>query len=939
VAIDNDRWQVVSPLLDRALELSVEERATWLESLREKDPALAAEIEALLEDARALDSEGFLVHGPSLSMPPPATLAGQLVGAYTLEAPLGQGGMGSVWLASRSDGRFEGKVAVKFLNAALIGRAGEQRFRREGNFLARLTHPHIARLIDAGVSATGHPYLVLEFVEGERIDHYCDGRRLDVAARLRLFLDVLAAVGHAHANLIVHRDIKPSNVLVASDGAVKLLDFGIAKLLEDEAQAGEETELTREAGRALTPEFAAPEQVLGAPVTTVTDVYALGVLLYVLLGGQHPVDGKTRSPAELIRLIVDASPPRLSDAVTSTRTLSPATLTDNAARRAATPEKLSYLLRGDLDNIVAKALKKNPQERYGSVIAFADDIERFLEHKPVSARADSFGYRTAKFVRRNRIPVTLSALAIVALLAGLAGTITQAGRATRQAALAEEQRGRADVQARAATEQRDFALRQLSRAEAINDLNTFLLSEAAPSGKPFTAGELLARAETIVEREHAESDANRAEMLVAIGRQYSASDQDDEARRLLGRAYEMSRQLPDRTTRARAACALAPPIGRAGDRERAEALLREGMADLPDEPQFALDRISCLLDGSLVARRATDATRAIERAQAAQALLPHLRYPSTVLEMYVVMSLGAAYDEANQFPAAVEMYERAHAQLVALGRENTEAASALYNSWGLTLYLMGQTLNAEELLRKAIRISSADGSDKNVTPMRFINLSRTLLALEQNAEAARDADLAYARARTTGDEIGISQSLVMRADAYRSLGDYARAEQIVNEAESRFRRIGAHPLLFASVAYEQAMLAQARGEADAAIAAADKAVAIAERGPDKVAAAIFLLRRAELELAIKRFDLALSDAQRASPLFREFAGPGAPSSFLGRCYLVQGRALAASGQTAEARSALASALEQLRSTLGADHPQTRLAERLLSPSMTSKGKK
>jgi len=937
VAIDNDRWQVLSPLLDRALELSGNGRVAWLAALREKDPAIAAEIDTLLDDARALDSEGFLVHGPS-PMPPPATLVGQPVGAYTLEAPLGQGGMGSVWLARRSDGRFEGKVAVKFLNAALIGRAGEQRFRREGDILARLTHPNIARLIDAGVSTAGQPYLVLEFVEGERIDHYCDGGRLDVAARLRLFLDVLAAVAHAHLNLIVHRDIKPSNVLVANDGAVKLLDFGIAKLLEGEG-LGEATELTREAGRALTPEFAAPEQVLGAPVTTATDVYALGMVLYVLLGGQHPLGDRTRSSVELIKAIVDRSPERLSDTVTSTQAVPSETLIDNAARRASTPDRLRNLLRGDLDNIVAKALKKNPLERYASVTAFADDIERFLEHEPVSARADSFSYRTAKFVRRNRIPVTLSALAIVALLAGLAGTITEAARATQQAAIAEKQRSRADAQARAATEQRDFALRQLSRAEAINDLNTFLLSDAAPSGKPFTAGELLGRAETIVERQHAESDANRAEMLVAIGRQYSASNQDDEARRLLGRAYEMSRQIPDRTTRARAACALAPPIGRTGDRERAEALLREGMADLPDEPQFALERISCLLDGSVVARRATDATRAIERAQAAQALLPQLRYPSTVLEMHVVMSLGAAYDEANQFPAAVEMFERAHAQLVALGRENTEAASVLYNSWGLTLHLMGQTLKAEELLRKAIRISSADGSDKNVTPMRFINLSRTLLALEQNAEAARDADLAYARARATGDEIGVSQSLVMRADAYRNRGDYARAEQIVNEADSRFRRIGAHPLLFASVAYERAMLAQARGEADAAIAAADKAVAIAERGPDKVALAVFLLRRAELDLMLKRFDLALADAQRASALFGALAGPGAPSSYLGRCYLVQGRALAASGQTAEARSALASALEQLRSTLGADHPQTRLAERLLSPSMTSKGKK
>src|SRR5262249_45658780 len=213
-----------------------------------------------------LSREGFLAGG---AVPiSPATLAGQTVGAYELVSQIGQGGMGNVWLARRSDGRFEGHAAVKLLNASLVGHVGEERFRREGNFLARLTHPHIARLVDAGVSSGGQPYLVLEHVDGEPIDRYCDARRLDVPARLRLFLDVLAAVAHAHTNLIVHRDIKPSNVLVAAGGEVKLLDFGIAKLLEGDAGQAEATDLTREGGRALTPEYAAPEQVTGGVITT-----------------------------------------------------------------------------------------------------------------------------------------------------------------------------------------------------------------------------------------------------------------------------------------------------------------------------------------------------------------------------------------------------------------------------------------------------------------------------------------------------------------------------------------------------------------------------------------------------------------------------------------------------------------------------------------------
>src|SRR5712692_5288230 len=239
-AFGPDHWRALSPYLDEALDIPPEARAAWLESIREQNPALATDLQTLLKEHHALGDEGFLQGEAAL--PSPAPLTGQTLGAYTLESPIGQGGMGTVWVARRSDGRFEGCAAVKFLNLALLGGEGEQRFKREGSFLARLAHPNIAHLIDAGLSATGQPYLVLEYVEGNHIDSYCNDHALDTEARIHLFLDVLAAVAHAHANLIVHRDIKPSNVLVTQDGQVKLLDFGIAKLLEDEAAA---TVLTR----------------------------------------------------------------------------------------------------------------------------------------------------------------------------------------------------------------------------------------------------------------------------------------------------------------------------------------------------------------------------------------------------------------------------------------------------------------------------------------------------------------------------------------------------------------------------------------------------------------------------------------------------------------------------------------------------------------------
>jgi serine/threonine protein kinase len=911
-----ERWQVVSAYLDRALETAEPERTAWLASLRGEDPALAADVVALLEERGAIGREGFLEGDVA------ASLVGQSVGAYALVSPIGQGGMGSVWLARRSDGRFEGLAAVKLLNASLVGHAGEERFRREGNFLARLRHPHIAQLIDAGVSPLGQPYLVLEHVEGETIDRYCDARSLGIEARIRLFLDVLAAVAHAHANLIVHRDIKPSNVLVRTDGQVKLLDFGIAKLIEAEAGAGEATALTREGGGALTPEYAAPEQVTGGVVTTATDVYALGVLLYVLLGGRHPAGTALGSPAELLKSIMDAEPQRLSSAVSETRTQSARTTRENATRRATTPERLRRLLRGDLDTVVGKALKKEPEKRYASVTALAEDLRRYLAHEPVSARPDALSYRAAKFVRRNRTPVALAALAGVALAAGLLGTLTQARRARAQAA-------RADQQARAAGRQRDFALRQLSRAEAINDLNAFLLSDAAPSGKPFTVGELLARAERLVEREHGESDENRVEKLLAIGWQYWTQDQDDRARQVLGQAYELAGRLRDRSLRAKAACTLAAAVVRAGERERAEGLIREGLEALPSEPQFGVDRVLCLSQGSYVAREAGEVNAGVERILAAQRQLKESQFSSAVLELSLSMDLAESYRMAGRNREAAAAFQEAFGRLSSLGRDETEKASTLLNNWGLVIH-PSQPLEAERLYRHAVRISSADGTEAGVSPMLLNNLARTLRDLNRLREAAEYADRACARARQAGDEIVVSQSLMVRASIYRELGDPGRAEQLLTELEPRWRKaLPPGHAAFSSLRSEKAMIAQARGELAAAKAGADEAVAMADASPQRAEyLPRFLLRRSELELQMHLWEQAGADATRALGMWQQGVEVGTISSGVGRCSLALGRALQAQGKLDEARAAFASALENLEPTVGADHPDTREARRL-----------
>ena len=877
-----DRWRVVSPYLDRALEMEPDKRTAWLASLAAENPTLAAEVEALLAEREALSREGFLYGRPPLL--PPSSLAGQAIGAYTLLRLIGQGGMGSVWLARRSDGRFEGQAAVKLLNAALIGRTGEERFQREGRILARLTHPHIARLLDAGVSPWGQPYLVLEHIEGQPIDRYCDDKRLGVEERLRLFLDVTAAVAHAHANLIIHRDLKPSNVLVRTDGQVKLLDFGIAKLIQGDTGSGEETALTREGGRALTPEYAAPEQVSDGPITTATDVHTLGTLLYLLLSGRHPAGPGARPPAELFKAIVEVEPQRLSDLVANPSTQAPESLAENAARRASTPEKLGRLLRGDLDTLVAKALKKNPQERYASVTALAEDLRRYLDDQPISARPDTLAYRTRKFMRRNRTAVALATLALVALAAGLVGTITQARRATRQAAIAETERNRADQEARAASGQRDFALRQLSRAEAINDLNAFLLRDAAPWGKPFTAGDLLARAERLVERQPA--DDNSVEILVAIGWQYHLQEQEAKARQLLTRAFELSQGLSDPSTRAKAACALANTTANAGDPPRAEALVRDALAGLPEERQFALARIFCLRRGAEVAQDAGEEEVAIERVRSAQTLLQESRMGSPLLELRLAMDLAEAYRMAGRNFEAATAFERAWAHLAALGRDDTESAGTLLNNWGLALYVLGRPLEAERHFRRAVRLGSADEAGHGVSPMLLNNLGLALMELHRLAEAKEYAERAYAEGRRLGEEPVVGLSLSLRAHVYREMGELDRCAQVLAELEPRWRRsMPPGHIYFASLAAHRARLAHARGDLASALAAADEAVAIAEakKRPDFVAR--YRLWRSPLYLQLGRVQDAQADADSALRLAQKSVAPGTLTCAIGRAHL------------------------------------------------------
>jgi tetratricopeptide (TPR) repeat protein len=366
---------------------------------------------------------------------------GHRIGAYRLLRVLGSGGMGSVWLAERADQQFDQRVAIKLIRRGMDTDELLHRFRRERQLLAGLNHPNIARLLDGGATEDGRPFFVMEYVDGTPIDCWCDDHRLSIAQRLALFRRVCAAVQHAHQSLIVHRDLKPANILIDPAGEPKLLDFGIARVLASESAA---PEVTLAESRRLTPAYASPELMRGEPITTATDVYALGVILYELLAGQRPYALHTTSAARMEEVICQQQPLRPSAAVAAVAAGLPSAASDTARRRSADHRRLRRQLAGDLDTIVLTALRKEPQRRYGSVEALAEDVRRHVEGMPIVARPDSLAYRASKFVRRNAVAVAASAVTLAGLLAATIVSVNLYLRADDARRLAEQAETRAN---------------------------------------------------------------------------------------------------------------------------------------------------------------------------------------------------------------------------------------------------------------------------------------------------------------------------------------------------------------------------------------------------------------------------------------------------------------------------------------------------------------
>lgn len=494
------RWAQVCAVLDAVLDAPEAQRARVLSEHCGGDDTLRAEVEALLAAEAAFDTRletpmaeraAAVVEPGAAPALAPDLSAGDRIGPWRLVRELGRGGMGSVWLAERADGAFEQRVALKLLKRGLDSDAILERFIAERQILARLQHPHIAHLVDGGLAADGRPYFAMELVEGEPITRWCDARSLGINQRIALFLSVVDAVQYAHRQLVVHRDLKPSNILVTAQGEVKLLDFGIAKLLDAEAARGDAQTLTRMGIRMLTPEYAAPEQLRGDAVTTATDVYALGVLLYELLAGTRPAQASDtgRLPTRPSSLAAEGA----------------------AQARSTVQPRLRRALRGDLDTIALRALHPDPERRYATADALAADLQRHLDREPVLARPDSLRYRLGRFVSRNRLGVAAAAVVLLTLVAGIFATTWQARQARQQAARAEEVK--------------DFLV-TIFRSGSTEEWR----------GADPTARELLDAGTRRIDGELARDPGLQSEMLTVVGSLYTELGQFEIAQPLLERA-------------------------------------------------------------------------------------------------------------------------------------------------------------------------------------------------------------------------------------------------------------------------------------------------------------------------------------------------------------------------------------------------------------------
>ncbi len=872
--VDREDWPTLSRLLDEALDLLPPERESWIAQLPSDLSRFRANLRGLLAIHASVETSDFLAVLPKLTdaaamsgLPQEgATDSGRRIGPYRLLRVLGRGGMGSVWLAERSDGLLKRQVALKLPHIAAAEPVLAERFAREREILAGLVHPNIARLYDAGITEDGQPYLALEHVVGAPLTDYADQRRLSLRSRLQLFKQVLDAVQYAHSRLVVHRDLKPSNILVTADGQVRLLDFGIAKLV-GEGHANE-TELTQLVGPALTPDYASPEQIARQPISTASDVYSLGVLLYQLLTGERPYRLKRDTRGALEEAILTAQPTPLHLVPIGE---------SMAEARSTRAKKLARAFRGELDNIVLKALRKKPEERYGTAAAFADDIDRHLRGDAVLARPDSIWYRTKKLVGRNMVLASSVVAIITALSIGLSVAWWGAMRAREQAQIAQREAKRAQTV-------QDFLL-------SIFQTNSDRQNDPIKA-RQTTARELLDIGARRVMTELKDAPESQAQVLSTLSDTYFALGLDDESADLAEKLVELVKKTYGARD-ARVAGALmeyADTVAGTSRRDQLLSLLTE-----------ASDILDALHD-------TTSETRA-------KVLEKLSNYYS---EVDPVKAL--AYGQA-----AISQYTRYHP-------DGTDLDSA-YRDVARAYYYRGEFDSAEAMYVAAIReVRRRQPFRPSNYIIQLLGLGETRLALAKIPEAESDLRNALAESRRANGESHVDTlhaetrlALLLHATSRR---DEARA--ILQNVSAKVSREGGTdtPNISRRVQGINATCLLAEGRLqDAGLYLARYVAILRQHYPNTFSLAIGTQLQSELFFALGQYQEAQQLQEETTRLIVQYGGSEGAGLLNGRAAIVRAKLALAAGDPAVAVGVLAQVKPQQIATspMQLDHANVQLA--------------
>ncbi len=773
--MDAQRWQRVSAIFDELVDAAAEARSALLDRLCAGDAELRREVEALLaadagatrfdrgvDSARGLAAAEWIESSDDLR-----SGSAQRIGPWRVLRELGRGGMGIVLLAERADGQFEQRAALKVIKRGMDNDAVLARFLRERQILARLDHPHIARLLDGGAGADGQPYFAMEFVDGEPLLRHCAEKNIKLEERVKLFLDICAAVQFAHGQLVVHRDIKPSNILVAANGEAKLLDFGIAKLLDD--SAGGPTATLDVLHRPLTPAYAAPEQLRGEPVTTATDIYALGCVLYELLTGRRPL-----APNDA---------PTVEEMLRTQATTDPAAPSKAAGNDAPVP---SRRLRGDLDTILLKSLQREPQRRYATVAAFADDLQRYLAGQPIAARRDDTRYRIGKFVARHRLGVVAGVAALLALLL------------TTGASLYE---------ARVARVQTQQARAQAKRAEATRAFLVGVFGQVSPdgnNGQPITARQLLETGEREIEKEFDRQPAAKVEMSAMLGELYRDIGDRQHGQKLIERALALIGEVnvPDEV-RARALLTIA--TNESEDKETYQAALdhaRQSVALLEKIPDADPETLATAHTAVAYALRRQDKNEEVAQLLGktiAQDTATLGNQDKAIAEEWV--QLGIALQGLRRFDRSEAAFGNALQIYRSVYGNNSEHVAHALDAFAGMLHDRGDYAGAESNYREALKIDAAKlGPDHHDTLVDHGNLLRVLELRGKFDEALSERLAVMERGKASGQltPTDLAYDYLATGIDYVELSRFKEGEQILRDALALIRTTqGEHSVMYA----------------------------------------------------------------------------------------------------------------------------------------------